>query len=309
MPRLKLNSMETRIGWRKEIFMRRLLRSALKILAGILLLLLLLAGISAVANRVRPKTSTVVDHLSEAEKVRIAEVIQLRRQVGDKVWDGWGSAEIPLIIYNEDYAFLLNYAGQPPVGWIEVPAMKQHGQAWETVPDDTFSGAPYYRQALTEDNKPQAFAMRVGEEWVAGMTTYEWTRIRLANDIADQMPGVLKAIFPYALFVNELINGVDHYVPLVEHETLHAFQGNVAPTKLLAGEQARSDIEDSYPWDNDAFIDDWQAELDLLADSLEADSAEKHALAQQFIAHRDARRLKAGSGTRADSLRTTARMG
>ena len=121
------------------------------------------------------------------------------------------------------------------MGWVEIPSYAERGAAWQLVTDDTFNGQPYYRQPLGDNGRPQTFAMLIGDVWVPGMSTLEWTHIGLANDIADQLPGGLRAVFPYDLFVNQLVNSTDHYISLVEHESMHAFQAQRATERLIAG--------------------------------------------------------------------------
>ena len=96
--------------------MRRIGKVTVRLMVGLLLLLLALAVVSFVVNRNRPIASAMPERLSEIEKARIAEAIQLRTQLGDQLWEGWGSTTIPLIIYNEAYAFLINFPNEPADG-------------------------------------------------------------------------------------------------------------------------------------------------------------------------------------------------
>ncbi len=83
----------------------------------------------------------------------------------------------------------------------------------------------------------------------------------------------------------------DSYVALVLHESFHAFEGLSAPQRLLAGEMANIRHQDAYPYQEEAFVAGWQAELDLLTAALQAeDDAESAVLVQQFLAKRAARR-------------------
>ena len=70
-------------------------------------------GYLALSNWNLPTHSQVVDRLSDLEKARLAEAIHLRHNLGDQVWPGWGDADIPFIIYNKSYAFLVNYPTPP----------------------------------------------------------------------------------------------------------------------------------------------------------------------------------------------------
>ena len=266
-------------------------RLVIRVVLGLVAVCLILAGVSAFFNRNLPAQSAIVDQLSEAEKARLTEVFQVRQQLGEAVWPGWETADIPVIVYNEAYAFLLGYPN-PPDGWLKVPQNEQRGGAWEPVPDDLFDGASYYRQQLPVNGQtPQAFTVRVGEQWVASMHTKEWMEIGLANKFQEELPPFLIPIFPYQFAVGLFLRGSDGYISLVAHESFHAYQGIVVPERLAAAETAVSRSESNYPWTDTAFQEAWQIELDLLAEAVQAETdAEMADLVRQFLAQRALRR-------------------
>ncbi len=261
-------------------------------LLGLLALILVVVLISALSNIGLPKESTVVARLSAPQKAYLAETFHLRRELGDAVWSGWG-AETPIIVYNETYAFLVNYPGEPPVGWRTVPGGKQQGNAWEIVPDDTFEGEPYYRSALPDSGKtPQAFTVRLGDVWVASLGTREAMRISLFEQLREDLPAPLDALVPYRLVWQLLLGTGDQYVAALLHESFHAYQGLTAPERLRAGENVLRQISD-YPAKEDAHVDLWKEELVLLRDALQAETeADAAELARQFLAQRDRRRAQ-----------------
>jgi hypothetical protein len=260
-------------------------------LAALVSLCLLAPLVSALSNLGLPSHSALVERLSDADKARLAEALHLRRSLGDSVWPGWAAAEIPVILYNESYAFLVGLA-DPPAGWTTVPRGAARGGPWEPVPGDLFEGAVYYRQALPDpDLTPQAFVVRVGERWVASMTTLEWTRIKLRTDMRAELPAFLGPLVPYRLVVGAF--GTDWHISAVGHESFHALQGLVAPERLAAAESANQSGAD-YPWDDDTFREAWQEELALLRQALQADTAAETAeLARAWLAAREARRTAA----------------
>jgi hypothetical protein len=261
---------------------------------GLISLCLLIVAISAISNLRLPQHSSVIEKLSEADRVRLAETLHLRHAVGDDVWQGWGQADIPAILYNEEYAFLVGYP-DPPEGWVKVPAHQQRGGPWEIVPDDAFSGQPYYRQRLQNpDITPQAFTVLVGKRWVSSIDTYDWAKIGLTQTVRQDLPSILRPIFPFQFFINQLLGGSDKYISLSAHEAFHAYQGMLAPAKLSAAELASQQYENQYPWDDASLQANWQAELDLLAGALRSADYDKTAgLARQFLALRAARRQSA----------------
>lgn len=259
------------------------------ILVGLLLLLCLAgAAISIITNRNLPIEAAGAAQLSELDKVRLAEIFHLRQTLGDAVWPGWGQADIPAILYNESHAFLVDLPDPQP-GWIKLP--QQHrGGPWQPVPDDTFVGQIYYRQQLPDGVTPEAFTVLVGDHWVSSMATKEWLVMALANQFREELPPGIDVVFPYRLVTNLFISSSDFYVASVLHESFHAYQGIVAPEKLAAAERAVDLHESQYPWDDGAFQEAWQTELDLLAQALRAETdAETVRLARQFLVQRQQR--------------------
>ena len=275
--------------------MKRLIRFLLPAALVLVSLCLMLVLISAIINRGLPQQSEVIERLSNSDKTRLAELFHLRQTLGDSVWPGWGQAQIPIILHNEEYAFLIGYP-QPPAGWIKVPAGTQLGGPWETVAEDQFLGAPYYRQLLLNANStPQSFTVLVGEQWTASLETTDWMKISLVQPIRDDLPYLLRPIFPYRLYIGQLVSGSDQYISLIGHETFHAYEGMVAPDKLMAAELANNKYESQYPWQDASLQADWQKELNLLSDALQTTSKDQAAqLAQRFLEQRKVRRENAG---------------
>ena len=271
-------------------------RLTLLLFASLTGLCLLLVIASALSNLGMPSASPIIERLSEADKIRLAETAHLRQTLGSSVWAGWGEMDIPAIAYNESYAFLVGFTAHPPDGWIKVPANLRRGGPWEMAPGDDFQGQPYYRQSLpAPDQTPEAFTVRIGERWVSSMTTLDWMKIGLAQSIRVDLPSFLRPVFPYRLFTSQLLSGDDQYISLAAHEAFHAFQGQQAYEKFAAAERANAESEDRYPWQDQTLQAGWQAELDLLARLLKTtDPAESADIAAQFLEQRAARRQRAG---------------
>jgi hypothetical protein len=261
---------------------------------GLILLCVAIVGISTLSNLNLPTHSQVTDHLSDMEKARLAEVIHLRQTLGERVWPGWGLLDIPIIVYNEEYAFLVGYPN-PPSGWEKMPQGELRGGPWEAVPDDTFEEQVYYRQRLANPEiTPENFTVRVGERWVATMETKEYMEVNFYAQFRKQFPSILQPIFPYRQVWGLLMGQTETYIGGLEHETFHAFQGSVVPSRLAEAENVNR-WGSQYPWDNPTLGKDWQLELDLLVRAVRAQSNEETAdLVRQFLALRDKRRTTAG---------------
>ena len=177
------------------------------------------------------------------------------------------------------------------------------------MPDDSFMGQPYYRQRLLDPAiTPEAFTVLVGDRWVSSMPTLDWFKISLVQQIRKDLPPFIRPIFPYRIFIAQLVSGSDQYVSLTAHEMFHSYQGMMARDKLADAELANQ-YADLYPWDDESLQADWQTELDLLADALRStDQTRTLELTRQFsgFAPLSQRIRQPLPGT--DRLRTTTRM-
>lgn len=267
-------------------------RKIVLILTAVLLFLCLgSTAVSFITNRSLPTDAMDDAQLSALDKARLAEIFHLRQTLGNESWPGWGDAAIPVIVYNDAYAFLVGY-DDPPPGWIKVPQQEPRGNPWQPVPDDGFQGQPYYRAPLPDNGQtPQAFTVLVGEQWVASLQTRPAMRVVMARQFRDMLPGGVSEVLPYALAANLFLRNSDSYVAAVLHESFHAYQGTLVPEKLAAAEWAGIQDEANYPAEDEAFAAEWQAELDLLVAAIRAeDDGETAVLVQQFLADRAARR-------------------
>lgn len=263
-------------------------------IAVLIVMLLLAVSISTLINMNLPTHSKVVDRLSNLEKVRIAEFIHLKQTLGNTVWPGWGEVNIPVIVYNEQFAFLIGYP-DPPSGWVKMPQKEVRGGLWEAVPGDQFNGQVYYRQRLNDPNKtPEGFTVLVGDRWVATFQTMEFAEISFYDGMQEEFPSILREIFPYRLLWNILSGESESYIAILAHEAFHAYQATVCPVSFTNAEKVML-IENSYPWDDTTQVDAWQKELDLLVDAAKANSnTEASELARQFLTQRELRRIQLG---------------
>lgn len=274
--------------------MKKASKISLIVILSLTGLCLSLLVISALSNLSLPQASARPETLDQAELTRQSELFHLRREVGDEVWLGWGTADLPAITYNEGYAFLLGYPALPPAGWVKVPAGIQHGGAWQPLTDDTFQGQTIYVQPLSAGIYPENFAVRVGERWVSSLQTREWMEIQLAQTVRADLPDFLRPVFPYRLFTRLLLGGDDKTISAAAHESFHAWQGLAAPRKFSAAETAAR-LDARYPWQDESLSQDWKAELQRLADMLRNENpAALPAQARLFLELRAARRLAAG---------------
>ena len=256
---------------------------------GLIVLCLLAVAASALSNLGLPQGSTILDHLSELEKARLSEAFHLRDALGDAVWPGWSQADIPLIVYNEQYAFLLGYPN-PPAGWLKVPTLEPRGGPWELVPVDTFEDRPYYRTPILDPQKtPEGFTVLVGDRWVATFQTREYGQIEFYRGFRQDLPPFISNLVPLRLVWEWMMGKTEAYIAALEHESFHAFQGILATDRLTAAESMYT-VEGNYPFD--AIVAPWKQEMEVLVRAAQADtSAEAIDLAREFLELRASRRV------------------
>jgi len=255
-------------------------------------------GVLGIRNLSLDTTLENPDLLSQEEKIIVKELENLVDTLGNSVFPGFGEADIPTILYNSDYAFLVG-TSNPADGWIKVPQGTARGTGWEQVAQENLLGQPYYRQPLPDpETTPEAFTVRIGDEWAASMQTYNWMKISMVEMIRKDLPGLIQPIFPYRIFSNQLVRGQDQYVTILAHERFHAYQGFLAEEKLSQAEFTNHQQEANYPWMDEQLEASWKDELTLLANALATeDQKSLEALARSFLAMREERREQASLTT------------
>jgi hypothetical protein len=247
-----------------------------RILVGFLIILgscLILTAISAVSNRNLPNEDNS-DQLSPIDQARLLESLQLKTALGDQVWQGWGRADIPIIIWNRSYEFLVNYNGAVPSDWSEIT-------------DKNLNGNPYYRRVADD---PQNFAVRVGNTWTASIATKNTTDIFLIDAFHDNLPSPVKQVFPYRF----LLQPSETQIGGLLHETFHVYQYQTASERITEAESIHK-LGTQYESAAEKFQTEWKKESAILADALKAKTkTEKIEDVRQFLAMRDTRRKSAG---------------
>ena len=245
------------------------------LLLSLMGLCLLLSIVSALSNRNLPEAENS-DHISALDKARLLEALHLKSTLGDQVWPGWGTTEIPVIIWNKGYEFLIEYPNEPPADWV-------------MVLDDDLEGKTYYHRPADD---PQNFAVPVDDTWAASMGTKSSADEFLIRSFKDLFPAPLKQIFPYRL----LIQPSETQIGGLLHETFHVYQVGISPDRLETAE-ATHRLVDQYQSAAGEFETEWKQECALLAEALQAETnTEKAELVKQFLALRDGRRKDHGPG-------------
>ena len=238
-------------------------------LAGLFGICLILSGVSLISNRKLPSEDHA-DQLSELDKARLSESLQLKSALGDQVWAGWGDSDISVIIWNDSYEFLFKFKEEPPADW-------------SIMANDDLNGEPYFRR---EAGEPQNFAVRVNDTWTASIATKDAADLFLINSYRGFLPSPIKQIFPYRL----LLQPSETQIGALLHETFHVYQYQIAPNRMDIAESIHQ-LGDQYETVSETFTSEWKSESALLANALEAETREeKINLVDQFLSMREARR-------------------
>lgn len=267
---------------------------------GLIIILVLLGtcigltALSTVVNLFLPETSKQSEKLSEQDLARVLEAKNLRKELGDQVFPGFGTVDIPTLIFNEEYAFLIGES-DPAMGWMKVPQEQQRGGEWQVMPVlESFPNIAYYRTAYDRNKpgqEPDAFTVRVGETYVSSLPSAEWFKVGLMNQFRMDLPGFLKPIFPYSLVASIFFPNSDTHLSMIQHESFHAFQAVWAPSRFEQAEWDGIRLDEYYPWDNQESIDAWKQELEWLQAALKSETKEEtRQMVQKFLENRESRR-------------------
>lgn len=233
-------------------------------------LLLLTAGISFISNQNLPEPSSTPDELSLQDLTYAEEALHLMSELGDQTWTGL-IGNIPLILWNEDYAFLIN--------------SQEKLSGWNKLENATVNDLPVYVQK--NEANYQAFTEILSTGQYAGsMATKNATNVGFINLFKEDLPPIIAKIFPYRL----MLISTDFYITSLVHESFHAFQAEEYPERFEDAEKAYRSTEayeKLFPQMGDA----WEAEIQHLMDALEEkDPAAQKEIIQQFLITRKQRR-------------------
>jgi len=233
-------------------------------------LCLLAVGTSWITNQFLPTDDEKSNEMSRQDIARAEEALNLMGELGSQTWTGLGD-NLPLIIWNDTYAFLVN-------------AEKQL-EGWDVLDSTEINNLPVYIQE--NEANYQAFAEVLPNGRYAGsMATKDAVNIGFVEMFRENLPPVINQIFPYQL----ILLSTDHYITALVHETFHAYQAENYPARFQDAEKAYAST-DAYESRFPEMSESWQQEIQLLQDAVDAeDLTEKKALAQAFLDAREQRR-------------------
>ena len=252
---------------------KRSLRVIPFIVFSLIGLCLLTAGIFFLTNQFLPEPSSTPNELSQQDLAHAEEALHLMSELGDQTWPEL-SGNIPLLLWNDEYAFLTN--------------SQEEVAGWDRLEDAQVNDLPVYVQKNDADY--QAFTEILPNGNYAGsMATKNATNIGFINLFKENLPPVVSQIFPYRL----LLLSTDQYITALVHESFHAYQAENYPDRFEDAEKAYSST-DGYEDLFESMSEDWQLEIQALIDALnEEDDSRRIEFINNFIQIREDRRSSA----------------
>ncbi len=221
---------------------------------------------------VRYKSPVDAPALSGSELEQAAFVKTLREEAGDKIWPGFDTAGMPIMLYNDQYEFILDLdTGDATM------------EAGEQVMVD---GEKIYRR---EAGNPQAFAVKINNQWAGSLGVRKQMNREMFNGLRREMPYVAGRIFPFFLVsVSE-----EMHISGMIHELFHAYQAKLNESKFLDADGSHRYLE-NYPYGDPKFSGYWNTEGRLLMNAIYAGTEEEAvAFADSFLMMRQERRMNA----------------
>jgi len=268
-------------------------RGFLKGLKWLVVLVIVLMAASAIYNTTLSSSSSVTEKLTTPQKAYIAEYFNLQEEVMSHIWPSFYGVTIPVIVYNEEYAFLVGMDNPEP-GWYKMPSHEYRGDEWKVVENDDFIGDQYYRQHLPDPAvTPENFTVKVDSTWVSTMQTREFAEVSFYNGFKNDLPPGINLIFPYKIFWNLIMGEAESYTSGLIHEAFHGYQGVTSLEKFSKAE-FYAGKSNEYPWYMEKNSAGWRNEADLLMKAYESDNdMDARQFIREYLNVRDERRREA----------------
>lgn len=212
-------------------------------------------------------------NLTLEELQDVKEAKRLKAIYGDKLFNGFSKASIPIIAFNNNYEFLISDNALDNSFTILENRNKIVG---ENI---------YFRKAVN----PQAFTIKTGNTWAASMSTLYTFNHEVLGYMKKDIPFKLWLLVPPQASKIQR----DLLPCTIIHEAIHAYFGNINEEKLNKSEESHKALK-AYPYSNSQFNGLWNEEGKALYNAMNAKSTnETIKYTKEFLSLRSERRTEA----------------
>jgi hypothetical protein len=205
---------------------------------GIILLALIVIFLENFREAYRRDQKYDYSQLKPQDKKHLREAFILKQSLGDQIWPDFSTIKIPVILFNDKYAFLVNDDNPP--------------KQWNTVKNDQFENAGYYR---LEIHYSKNFAIHINHKWAGSLAVSDRLNREYYLSVRRDLPPLISQLFPFQY----ASVSSDHYIVLLLQQVFHAYQATVSYSKFHIA-QENYNGKNEYPYRDKQFIDEWNRE-------------------------------------------------
>lgn len=213
------------------------------------------------------------DTLTGSERRVVSEARRLKAAYGERVWPGIARADLPVVLYNDRWEFLVGWPGHAPAGW-------------ERTGSEELLDATVWRR---RDRDPRPFVVQVEDRWAARFPVPRVLERRRVLRARRGMDPISAAVIPVSVSTVP----PDLYVARLLDITFHAFQATRSKDRFYRAVRLRERAAGRYPAGDAGISELWTEEGAALGRILAAEGQEAACAAvEAFRSIRDRRRRR-----------------
>lgn len=248
------------------------MKKLFKVCSILLISLIIILLINYCLNGLPYRNAEMNNNLTLEELQDISEAKRLTKVYGDRLFNNFSKAYIPIISFNDSYEFLIS----------DKPLDNSFS---ELEKDNKIVADNIYMRKI--DN-PQAFSVKVGNKWAASMSTYYTFNHKVLSYMERDIPLKLWILVPPQISTIKR----DLIPCIIIHEEVHAYFGTLNEEKLIKSEKSHEALR-NYPYSDNQFKNSWNKEGEALYYAMNAVSrAETIKYTKDFLNIRYARRAE-----------------
>jgi len=239
---------------------------------GIILLALIVIFLENFREAYRRDQKYDYYQLKPQDKKHLREASILKQSLGNQLWPDFSTIELPVILFNDKYAFLVN-DDDPP-------------NQWKTVKNDQFENSAYYR---LEIHYSKNFAIQLNHKWAGSLAVSDRLNREYYLSVRRDLPPLISQLFPYQY----ASVSSDLYIVILLQQIFHAYQATVAyPHFRIARDSYKYGSD--YPYRDKQLTNEWNKEGYYLWKALQHTNRDSVSFyTQKFLEIRKLRREQA----------------